>query len=209
MFRCKMKNNFVTRIAQKGCPRGYAFQHPRFSFPAQSGFIDAAQPGGQPNHGLRQVSVQIIRDDMPTAYFRCAGDKRLEILRKVFFRARFANMTKDLAAGHVESGNQRLRAMADIFKFAPLGMAGLHRQPRCDALKRLDSRHFIDGQGSFSFLRALCGGGISGTNIKRFLLSVFIRFRRQPVADEMGLEVSLILKNARQTVEKRSPQCLA
>jgi hypothetical protein len=118
-------------------------------------------------------------------------------------------MAEDLPAGHIESADQRLGAMADVFKLTPFGLAGLHGQTWGNALKRLDSRHFVNRQSQLSFFRTLAGGGVRGANVARLLFAVFIAFFGQPVADQMWLKVCLILKNARRTFARWSPQCLA
>lgn len=208
MFRRKMKDDLMTRIPQKGLARGHVLQDARFPFLAQRALFEAAQLGHESNRRRRFVRVEIVGDDVPAPRFRRAGDKGSQIPREVFLRARFADLAEDLSTAHVESGDQRLGAVADVFKLAPLGLAGLHRQPRSAALKRLDAGHFVDRQRHLSLARALGGGGVNGANIAGFLFLALIALRCQPVADELGFKVSLILKNARRTAEKRNRQCL-
>jgi hypothetical protein len=45
----------------------------------------------------------------------------------------------DFADRDIETGDQGLRAVAAILEFAPLDLARLHRQSRCDALQRLNA----------------------------------------------------------------------
>src|SRR6516225_5539730 len=66
------------------------------------------------------------------------------LLSKVLLGPGVADHPGDFADRDIETGDQGLRAVAAILEFAPLDLARLHRQPRRDALQRLNAGHLVD-----------------------------------------------------------------
>jgi len=93
----------------------------------------------------------------------------------------------DLTAGHIERGDQRLGAVADVFKLAPFDLPRLQRQPRRRALQRLNARHFIDRHCCFFLCGALARRRVRRTDVSRLFLFVWIGLRRQPIAHLLRL----------------------
>jgi hypothetical protein len=67
----------------------------------------------------------------------------------------------DFADRDIETGDQGLRAVVAILEFAPLDLARLHRQPRRDALQRLNAGHLVDRDCAM----ALVGAGRGLVNL--------------------------------------------
>jgi hypothetical protein len=94
----------------------------------------------------------------------------------------------DFASDNVKSGNQGLRAVADIFELAPLHLSWLHGQRGRGAFQRLNTGHLIDGNGARTFRRGGRGFEMGGTNSGTLGLEIRIGLGREPIPDTMGLK---------------------
>src|SRR6516165_5495032 len=94
---------------------------------------------------------------------------------------------------YIETGDQSLRAVAAILEFAPLDLARLHRQPRRDALQRLNAGHLVDRDCAMAFVGAGCGL-VNLTDIGAFGIKGRIWFWRQPVTKAVRFKVGLFFK---------------
>src|SRR5580658_2691818 len=86
-----------------------------------------------------------------------AGQQGVEKTSKVLLGAGVADHPDDFADRDIETGDQGLRAVAAILEFAPLDLARLHRQSRCDALQRLNAGHLVDRDCAMALVGAGCG----------------------------------------------------
>ncbi len=86
--------------------------------------------------------------------------------------------------------------MADILELPPLDRAGSQRQVRFRALQGLHSGHLVRAYHPFPVLGQRWRLSIERTDILHLLVEVLLMGRRQPVADEMGLEVPLLSSRA-------------
>jgi hypothetical protein len=84
------------------------------------------------------IRVQLVIDAVP------GSGQGVEKTSKVLLGPGVADHPGDFADRDIETGDQGLRAVAAILEFAPLDLARLHRQPRRDALQRLNARHLVD-----------------------------------------------------------------
>src|SRR5271154_2188177 len=138
-------------------------------------------PRNKANDGLGEMDVEVVANDIPPCVGGGAGQQAVEKTSKVL-----------LGAGAADQG---LRAVAAILEFAPLDLARLHRQSRCDALQRLNAGHLVDRDCAMALVGAGCGL-VNLTNISAFGVKGRIGFGRQPVTKTMRFEVGLFLKNA-------------
>jgi hypothetical protein len=106
----------------------------------------------------------------------------------VGFRARVADEASDLAGGHVERCDQGLRAMALVFVFAPLDLAGLHGQARRGALQGLHAAHLVDRDGADALSRRFGRLQIDRADVGAFALEFRIGLGREPASHAMGLK---------------------
>jgi hypothetical protein len=124
------------------------------------------------------------------------GDMR----RKVFFRSAWPDGGRhDFPSRHVEVGDQALRPVAQVFILGALDQAWWHRQGGSGTLQRLYPRLFIRTDAMASILghgwcRLIHCTHSSHLGGKR---DGVIRRGVEPVLDPMGLQIRLILKNAR------------
>ncbi len=190
MFRREVEGNPVALIAEKGLTGFHRLQDATFAFDPEI-VIDPAMPGNNSDDVLRQVGVQVIGDDFPFCRGRFAGNEVIEESREVVLRAAGPDPARYLSCGHIEGGDQGLRAMADVFVFAPFHRPRPHGQRWGGALKRLDTRHLINRDRTNPCLRPLLRGAVDLADIDAFLVKLRIRLDRQPIADAMRLQVRL------------------
>jgi hypothetical protein len=151
--------------------------------------------GNKANDGLGEMDVEVVANDIPPCVGGGAGQQGVEKTSEVLLGAGVADHPDDFADRDIETGDQGLRAVAAILEFAPLDLARLHRQSRCDALQRLNAGHLVDRDCAMALVGAGCGL-VYLTNIGAFGVKGRIGFGRQPVTKTMRFEVGLFLKNA-------------
>ena len=145
------------------------------------------------------MRVELIDDKEPRG-LRIGGDGAGNMRRKVFFRSAGPDGRRhDCPRRHVEVGDQTLRPMAEVFLLRALAQPRLHRQGGCGPLQRLYPGLLIRTDDMTSVL------GYSWRLLRRFTHGSHlggkchggIRLGVEPVLDPMGLQIRLILKNAR------------
>src|SRR6266699_3866977 len=100
-----------------------------------------------------------------------------------------AERRHDLSGDDIAAHNESARAMADIFKLTPLDFARNQRQTGMFAFECLDPGQFIRTEGSFALLSQAGSLFIQPTHaFDRFLPLWIVRWR-QPVADQVRLEI--------------------
>ena len=115
----------------------------------------------------------------------------------------------DLAAGHIQIGDQRLGAMALVFEFLALDMTGLDGQGWVQTLQSLDAGHLIRA-GHMRTRRSQSWGCFIDLAHRADLLGEFggvIGRRGEPIALAMGLQSARLLKNVPPCGEKSARQC--
>lgn len=145
------------------------------------------------------MRVELIDDKKPRS-LRIGGNGAGNMRRKVFFRsARPDSRRHDFPRRHVEVGDQALRPMAEVFILRALDQTWLHRQGGCGTLQRLypgllirtDDMASVLRHGWRLLIRFTHGSHLGGKG------DGVIRLGVEPVLDPMGLQIRLILKNAR------------
>ena len=76
----------------------------------------------------------------------------------------------------IQTGNQTLGAMADIFKLLALDFARSHRQVKSLAFQGLNPRHFIGGNRAFALLGSADGRQVQISDLPDLLVKVFVFF---------------------------------
>jgi len=191
MLGCEVEGDAMVGLAQERLAGDLGREHARLAFDAELAF-ETAVARNQANDGLREVNVEIVADDIPPnggGITQHAAEKSREIL----FGPGIADHAFDLAGGDVEGGDQGLSAMAAVLELAPLDLARHHRQPRRDALQRLNAGHLVDGNRAMGVV----GAGRSLVNLAdvgALGIEGGIGLRGQPVTDAMRFEVGLFFK---------------
>lgn len=188
MLRREVERHAVARVPQEGFPCGHGPEDARL--PLEAKIIgDATMAGHDPDHRFRDMDVQVVGDDFPFRVRRSPAELGVQEGGKVGLGARVADHTRDPSAHDVETTQQRLRAMADIFDFPAFDFPGLQRQARGDPLQRLGSAHLVDRHGRRPSRRAGRRLVIDRANLLALLLKVLVRFRRQPTPGLMRFQV--------------------
>src|SRR5262252_8929642 len=134
-----------------------------------------------------------VANDIPPCVGGGAAQQGVEKTSKVLLGPGVADHPGDFADRDIETGDQGLRAVAAILEFAPLDLARLHRQPRRDALQRLNAGHLVDRDCAMALVGAGCGL-VNLTDIGAFGVKGRIGFWRQPVTKAVRFKVGLFFK---------------
>src|SRR6516165_809881 len=186
----------MVSLAQKCFAGCLGSQHAGLTFDAEVA-VEAAMPRNKANDGLGEMDVEVVANDIPPCVGGGAAQQGVEKTSKVLLGPGVADHPGDFADRDVETGDQGLSAVAAILEFAPLDLARLHRQPRRDALQRLNARHLVDRDCAMALVGAGCRL-VDLTDIGAFGVKGRIWFWRQPVtkAVRFGLRSASFLKSA-------------
>ena len=115
----------------------------------------------------------------------------------------------ELPGGHLQVGNQTLRAMPLVFEFLALDMTGLHRQGGMQPFQSLDARHFIGTHHMRALLSKRRGGLIDLTHRADLLAQRggIVGGWSEPVPLAMGLQRAHLLKIAPRCGAKSARPC--
>src|ERR1700726_2611613 len=179
-------------LAQKRFAGCLGSEHAGLTFDAEVA-VEAAMLRNKANDGLGEMDVEVVADDIPPCIGGGAAQQGVEKTCKVLLGPGVADHPGDFADRDIETGDQGLRAVAAILEFAPLDLARLHRQPRRDALQRLNAGHLVDRDCAMALVGAGCGL-VNLTDVGAFGVKGRIGFWRQPVTKAMRFEVGLFFK---------------
>ena len=118
MLGREVKNDAVAQLTQEPLTGGHRLQDAGPAFDAE---IDGEAVGrcDEAHHGLGAMDVELIHDQMPLGGGAALGEQIREPLRKVLLGTGRAEVVDDPAGHRIEGGDQRQRAMADVFELAP------------------------------------------------------------------------------------------
>src|SRR5271170_451349 len=150
-------------------------------------------PRNEANHGLGEVDVEVVADDIPPCIGCGAAQQIVEESGEILLGPGVADHCADLASGDIKTGDQGLSAVAAIFELASLDFARLHRQSRRGALQGLNASHLVDRYRAMSVV-GTGRGLINLADVGAFGVKGRIGFRRQPITKAMRFEVGLFFK---------------
>jgi len=204
MFGRVDKANAMIRRAEKCGPVRHRGQDSRLALDTQFGF-NVAVACHQANERFRFVGVQLIYDEDPAGLgirFDYSFNMMSEILLCPCGTDRGDN---DLARGYRKTGNQRLRAVADVLKFAQFHYAFDHWTRLVFALYGLDAGLFVGRDHVHPHpcqaerLLVEVADGLDLAIKRLWILSPLVV---EPVAKPVRFEICLVLKNAPHCGEK-------
>src|SRR6516225_5448480 len=182
----------MVSLAQKCFAGCLGSEHAGLTFDAEVA-IEAAMLRNKANDGLGEMDVEVVANDIPPCVGGGAAQQGVEKTSKVLLGPGVTDHPGDFADRNIETGDQGLRAVAAILEFAPLDLARLHRQPRRDALQRLNAGHLVDRDCAMALVGAGCGL-VNLTDIGAFGVKGRIWFWRQPVTKAVRFKVGLFFK---------------
>src|ERR1700732_3666744 len=182
----------MVSLAQKRFAGCLGSEHAGLAFAAEVA-VEAAMLRNKANDGLGEMDVEVVADDIPPCVGGGGAQQGVEKTCKVLLGPGVADPPGDFADRDIETGDQGLRAVAAILEFAPLDLARLHRQPRRDALQRLNTGHLVDRDCAMELVGAGCGL-VNLTDVGAFGVKGRIGVWRQPVTKAMRFEVGLFFK---------------
>src|SRR5271169_5497793 len=155
--------------------------------------VEGTMPRNEANHGLGEVDVEVVADDIPPCIGCGAAQQIVEESGEILLGPGVADHCADLASGDIKTGDQGLSAVAAIFELASLDFARLHRQSRRGALQGLNASHLVDRYRAMSVV-GTGRGLVNLTDVGAFGVKGRIGFWRQPVTKAMRFEVGLFFK---------------
>src|ERR1700730_9170439 len=182
----------MVSLAQKRFAGCLGSKHAGLTFDAEVA-VEAAMLRNKANDGLGEMDVEVVADDIPPCVGGGAAQQGVEKTCEILFGPRVADHPGDFADRDIESGDQGLRAVAAILELAPLDLAGLHWQPRRDALQGLNAGHLVDRDRAMALIGAGCGL-VNLADVGALGVKGRIGFWGQPVTKAMRFEVGLFFK---------------
>ena len=116
---------------------------------------------------------------------------------EVLFGTGLTDVGEHRTSGHVEAGDERAGAVADVLELPSFDAPWLGGHCRGDTLEGLDTGHLVDAERRDASGGARRGQAISRADVVTCLGEARIGFGIQPTAYAMRLEVSIFLKCAR------------
>src|ERR1700683_2608806 len=179
-------------LAQKRFAGCFGGKHAGLAFDTEFA-VEVAMARNEANHGLGEMDVEVVADDIPPCIGCGAAQQMVEKSCKILLGPGVADDCADLAGGDIETGDQGLRAVAAIFELAALDLARLHRQSRRGALQGLNAGHLVDRYRAMAVIGTGCGL-VNLADVSAFGVKGRIGFRRQPIKKAMRCEVGLFFK---------------
>lgn len=102
----------------------------------------------------------------------------------------------DPSGGDIQVDDEGLSAVPNVLILAPFYFAGSHRQARLGALQSLNATHLVGAHCSLTLAGQFRRLAIQAIDVFDLVIELLIGSRRQPVADQVRLEITLFLKAA-------------
>ena len=200
--------NAMAGVGEKGGTGAHAGEMTAFAFDAQL-LLDPTQLSHQAHQRLGLVGIELISDKEPGGLW-IGLDGLGNVRGEVRFGARGSDAWGNhLTGGHIQVGDQTLRAMAFIFEFLSLDVTGQHGQRGVEAFEGLDAGHLI-GARYMGPRRGERRGGLIHLTHRADLCSQFggvVGGWGEPIPLEMRLQNAHLLKNVPPCEEKSVSRC--
>jgi hypothetical protein len=132
------------------------------------------------------------------------------VVGKVFFGTSITTGSfQDFTDGHIETEDKRLGAVAEVLELTPFNLSRSHGQTGVFPFQSLHTAQFIRADHSLTFLRQFRGLLIQAIYVLYFLVELLVSSWSQPVADQVGLEITLFLKASPHVWARFAPRCHA
>ena len=140
------------------------------------------------------MDIEIVHYKMPADNQRLSLDGAFDMVEKIYLvsRATMGNRA-NLPTGDIQVHDERLHAVPDVLKFLVLYSAWSHRQRGMLAFQGLHATQFIRAHHPFTFLDQLWCLVVHPIDVFNLLVELLIINIRQPIADQVRLEVAFFL----------------
>jgi len=189
----EVEDDAMVLLSQKRFAGCFGGKHAGLAFDAEFA-VEVAMPRNEANHGLGEVDVEVVADNIPPCVGCGAAQQIVEKSCKILLGPGVADHSAHLAGGDIETRDQGLRAVAAIFELASLDLARPHRQSRRGALQCLNASHLVDRDRAMAVIGTGCRL-VNLADVSAFGVKGRIGLRRQPITKAMRFEVGLFFKN--------------
>jgi hypothetical protein len=139
-----------------------------------------------------KMDVEIIDDKVPTTGSRVGSNDSLDVGEKIGFSSSGAGIRcQHLARDHIATQDESKSAMASILELPTLHGPWLHGETWVLSFQGLHTSHLIRAYRALALFMQGWGLLIDGTDFIYLFVQVRIVWRRQPVANAVGLKVPL------------------
>ena len=153
------------------------------------------------------MDIEIVDDEMPAGDQRKLMEQRLDMLQKILFGPRrFGGGQQDLPRSDIATEDERLGTMPEVLKLTPFHLPRLQRQPRVFAFQRLHTGQFVAGDDAFAWLAQPFRLAVERIEIVHFLIKIRFVGRREPIAEQVRLEIPFFLKASPHAAVRSAPQ---
>lgn len=135
------------------------------------------------------MGVEIVHDQVQWQLRRALGDQVGNEMRKIFFSSGLAELRNNVPGRDVEPGHQGLGTVANVLELAAFDAPGRHRLGRSNALKRLNSSHFVKRDRFDPRRRSRRCELVGLAHVLAFFREMLVLLGVQPVLRAMRFEV--------------------
>ncbi len=157
------------------------------------------------------MDVEVVTDNMPARDLWGSFHHGLHMGQEIFLGTRrAAKRSQELSRHHVATQDEATSAMTLIFKFPSLYMAWGQRQSGMFAFQGLNPGELVRTHAAFAQLGPFRCIVIHGTNSPDRFISLWIRWRGEPIANQMGLEIPFFNRRdaCRGEMDLMIPRCI-
>jgi hypothetical protein len=209
MRRRIVEDNAMSWIAQEGSPGLLGLQDATFALDAQIGG-DIRLGSDVAHQSLRKVDIEVVSDEVPFGHAGIGLDRALDVVHKVCLISSGAiRCGANPAGGDIQVDDECLSAVPDVLILAPFHFAGSHGQARLSALQSLNATQFIGAHGPLTLASQFRRLAIQAIDVFDLFIELLIGSWRQPIADQVRLEITLFLKAAPRAEERCDLQSCA
>src|SRR3990172_355851 len=135
------------------------------------------------------MGIEIVHYEMPLDDRGRARHRPLNVPDKIVFGAGGATRnSRHLAGSDFEVDDERQGAMPNVFKLPAFNLAWSEWQARMFAFQSLNPGHFVGAHHPFALFRQFGRLLVQRVDVRDLLIEPLIRFRGQPVTDQVRTE---------------------
>src|SRR6266849_4260514 len=143
------------------------------------------------------MDVEVVTDKMPAGGLGIGGHDGLHMGQKILLCARGSSVgSHDLSGHHISTEDEGTGAVTGVLELASLHFSGSQRQSGVLTLQGLNPGQFIRADRAFALFGQLWSLSIDLTDRPHGFFFLRVRWRSQPVADQMRLQSVFFNKRA-------------
>ncbi len=144
------------------------------------------------------MNIELVNNEMPFGHSWLSFNGASNMVQIVLFGAGGTDRGgANLAGGHIKIDDKGQGAVANIFVLPPLYLTRSQRQAGMLPFQSLDPAQLIVTDDPLPLLSQCLRLVIETIDVAVFFVKLLISFGGQPIADQVGFDVGLFLKDVR------------